>query len=132
MRNTHPITGKAALREARRMEAARLFGRGELSQSQIARQLKVSRQAVSVWHTLWQRRGAKALAARGPLGRPFRLNPAQIKALKRQLIAGSASAGFAGELWTIERVRALIQRKFGVRYGRSGTWNLLGLLGFSS
>jgi len=132
MRNKTPITGKAALRETRRLHAARLFERGELTQSQIARQLKVSRQSVSLWHASWKRGGAKALAARGPLGRPFRLTARQLETLKQALLAGAEAAGFSGELWTIERVRALIQRRFGVRYGHSGAWKLLGNLGFTS
>lgn len=132
MRNTILATGKSALRETRRLHAARLFERGELTQAQIARQLKVSRQSVSLWHASWKRGGAKALAARGPLGRPFRLTARQIETLKQALLAGAEAAGFSGELWTIERVRALIQRRFGVRYGHSGAWKLLGNLGFSS
>jgi len=132
MRNKTPVSGKAVLRETRRLHAARLFERGELTQAQIARQLKVSRQSVSLWHASWKHGGAKALAAHGPLGRPFRLNVRQIETLKQALLAGAEAAGFSGELWTIERVRALIQRRFGVRYGHSGAWKLLGNLGFTS
>jgi transposase len=34
-------------------------------------------------------------------------------------------------LWTIQRVRLLIERQFGVKYSKVHVWRLLGQLGFS-
>ena len=45
--------------EARRRRAAELFAAG-VRQAEVARQLEVSAQAVSVWHARWQQGGTEA------------------------------------------------------------------------
>ena len=40
--------------------------------------------------------------------------------------------GFGTELWTLKRVRALIERLYGVRFSEVHVWRLLGAMGFSS
>jgi len=59
-----------AQREERRMAAARLFRAGGLSAAEIARQLGVTRAAVSRRHAAWRQGGAARLAARPKTGRP--------------------------------------------------------------
>jgi hypothetical protein len=46
--------------EARRLRAAELFATG-VRQAEVARQLEVSAQAVSVWHRRWQAGGTEGL-----------------------------------------------------------------------
>jgi DNA invertase Pin-like site-specific DNA recombinase len=46
--------------QARRLRAGELFAVG-VRQAEIARQLGVSRQAVSLWHAAWQTGGTQAL-----------------------------------------------------------------------
>jgi transposase-like protein len=50
--------------QTRRLHAAELFAIG-MRQAEVARQLGVSRQAVSGWHARWQTGGADALRAEG-------------------------------------------------------------------
>ena len=50
--------------QARRLCAAELFASG-VRQAEVARQLEVSAQAVSVWHARWQAGGIAALRGRG-------------------------------------------------------------------
>jgi len=117
--------------EARRIAGARLL-KGKMPQAEVARELGVSRQAVSVWaRQLAEVRGAVGKLKARPLGRPKRLDAAQCDALSRALLAGALQAGFATELWTVKRVRAVIQREFGVQYSHTGCWELLRSLGFS-
>jgi transposase len=59
-------------------------------------------------------------------------------ATKRHLVAnegrrikGALHAGFPTELWTIKRVRLVIEREFGVTYRSTGYWLPLHRLGFS-
>ncbi len=86
--------------EARRIAGARLLKR-KVPQAEVARELGVSRQAVSVW----ARQRAEANGAVGklkakPLGRPKRLDAQQRQALSRMWVAGALQAGFTTALWT--------------------------------
>jgi transposase len=60
--------------EARRLRAGELFAAG-VRQADVARQLGVSAQAVSVWHTRWQA-GGEGLQSRRPSGPAPRLSDA--------------------------------------------------------
>jgi transposase len=53
--------------QARRLRAAELFAAG-VRQAEIAHQLGISRQAVSLWHARWRAGGTDALRSRGPTG----------------------------------------------------------------
>jgi transposase len=83
--------------EARRLRAAELFAAG-VRQAEVARQLEVSPQAVSVWHARWQTGGANALRSRGPSGPAPRLSDAQLATVEQALLEGATANGFVGEL----------------------------------
>lgn len=117
--------------EARRIEGARLLKR-KVAQAEVARRLGVSRQAVSVWaRQLEEVNGAVGKLKARTLGRPKRLDATQCTTLSSTLMKGALQAGFATELWTVKRVRALVAREFGVEYSNTGCWELLRNLGFS-
>ena len=50
----------------------------------------------------------------------------------RALLQGAMAHDFGTELWTLKRVRALIERLYGVRFSEVHVWRLLGAMGFSS
>jgi len=110
--------------EARRLRAAELFAVG-VRQAEVARQLEVSAQAVSVWHTRWEQGGTEALRSRGPSGPPPRLSDTQLGTVEQALLEGATANGFVGELWTLERIAAVIQRLTGVRHHPAWMWALL-------
>jgi transposase len=112
--------------KARRLEARRLLDAG-LAQAEVARRLRTTRQSVS----RWARQPRKALAQVRRQGRKARLDEPARAQLKAALLAGPPAAGFAGELWTVPRVRQLIARRFGHRFSTVHVWRLLGQLGFS-
>ena len=117
--------------EARRLEGARLLKR-KVPQAEVARRLGVTRQTVSDWaQQLAQANGAVGKLRARPLGRPKRLDAGQCQALCRMLVQGALAARFPTDLWTIKRVRALIEAEFGVRYSSTGGWELLRSLGFT-
>jgi transposase len=117
--------------EARRIAGARMLKR-KMAQADVARELGVSRQAVSLWaRQLAEVNGALGKLKAKPLGRPKRLDAQQCESLSRMLVAGALQAGFPTELWTVKRVRALVAREFSVEYTNSGGWELLRSLGFS-
>jgi transposase len=49
-------------------------------------------------------------------GRPPRLTPRQWRELLDVLAEGAMRSGFETERWTLPRVRAVIERRFGVTY----------------
>ena len=116
--------------EQRRKRAARLFARG-VPQAEVARQLEVSRQSVSRWHADWQTGGTTALKAAGRAGRLPRLSAAQLGQLDQALRQGPRAHGFATDLWTLERVAAVIQAQTGVAYHPGHVWKLLRRMGWS-
>ena len=115
--------------ELRRRKGMRMLARG-VSQAEVARTLKVSRQTTSTW--------AKKLAEdpqawrRKPLGRPGGLDAAQKKQLGKALLVGAVANDFPTELWTLARVAKVIERQFGLTYSTVNVWRILREMGFSS
>ncbi len=115
--------------ELRRRKGMRMLARG-VRQAEVARELEVSRQTASNWE---RERLADAQAwRRRPLGRPAALDAQRKRQLAERLQRGAVACGFATELWTLQRVSALIERDFGVRFSIANVWLLLTSLGFSS
>jgi transposase len=110
--------------QARRLRAAELFVVG-VHQAEVARQLEVSAQAVSVWHRRWQTGGTEALRSRGPSGPAPRLSDAQLATVEQALLAGATANGFTGELWTLDRIALVIERLTGVQHHPAWVWALL-------
>jgi transposase len=102
--------------EERRLAAAVLLRRGQLSQAEIARQLGVSRASVCRWAATLAREGPHGLEARPIPGQLPRLDEKAWIRLGRLLDRGAVAAGFATERWTLARIAALIEREFGVHY----------------
>lgn len=81
--------------EARRLRAAELFTVG-VRQVEVARQLEVSAQAVSVWHTRWKQGGTEVLHRRGPSGPAPKLSDTQLAQVEQALLEGATANGFVG------------------------------------
>jgi transposase len=110
--------------QARRLRAAELFAAG-VHQAEVARQLGVSAQAVSVWHGRWEAGGPEALRSERPGGPSPRLSDAQLATVEQALLDGAPANGFVGELWTLDRVALVIERLTGVRHHPAWVWALL-------
>jgi transposase len=110
--------------EGRRLRAAELFAAG-VTQAEVARQLEVSAQAVSVWHARWKEGGTDGLRSRGPSGPAPRVSDAQLALVEQALLDGAAANGFTGELWTLERIALVIERLTGVQHHPAWVWALL-------
>jgi transposase len=52
--------------------------------------------------------------------------------LERILLQNPTAHGSGTELWTLERVGVLIERQYGVKFGQTQIWRILGGLGFSA
>jgi transposase len=110
--------------QARRLRAAELFAAG-VHQAEVARQLGVSAQAVSVWHARFKAGGPEALHSRGPSGPTPRLSDAQLATIEQTLLDGATADGFTGALWTLERIATVIVRLTGVQHHPAWVWALL-------
>jgi transposase len=113
-----------AARQVRRERAAELFTQGR-SQAEVARQLDVSRQSASRWHTRWQADGTTALRTRGPTGRRPKVADDQLEAIQQALLEGALAHGFATDVWTLDRIAVLIQGLTGVALSNPSVWRLL-------
>ena len=116
--------------ERRRRRGARLLEVG-VKQAEVARRMGVTRTSVSRWEKLRQEGGEEALKRPKRFGRPRRLSDVQCEELIEQLKAGALAAGFATELWTLPRMRTLIEQRFSVELTEPSVWRLLRSLGWS-
>ena len=115
----------------KRVRAGRLLLAGK-GCAQAALAVGVARQTVYTWRALLDEGGIEALRAVGGRGRPAQLDAGQLEALRRSLLESPTEHGFGTELWTLKRVRMLIERRFGVSYSEVHVWRILGALGFSN
>jgi transposase len=118
------------LLERRRLRGARLLAAGE-SQAEVARRVGVSRQTVMRWDRAREQGGLEALRRSAQFGRPERLSVEQRAELVQILKASALAAGFGIELWTVPRIRQLIEERLGVSMVSTSVWRLLGRLGWS-
>ncbi len=110
--------------QARRLRAAELFAAG-VRQAEVARQLGVSRQSVHLWHQRWRAAGPDALRSQGPTGPAPRLSDSQLRQVEQALLEGAGANGFAGELWTLDRIATVIERLTEVHHHPAWVWALL-------
>jgi len=116
--------------ETRRMTAAKLFNQGRL-QADVARQLLVTRQTASRWYAAWRREGPPGLRGAGRAGRKPRLDASARARVGAALVQGATAWGFSTELWTLDRVAAVIWKICGVRHSQPQVWRILGQMGWS-
>jgi transposase len=100
--------------ERRRRRAVQLLDEGERP-TVVARFLGVNRSSVYRWRQI-ARADPQALAAQAHPHRPPQLTDEQLQKLEALLIQGPQAHGWPNALWTTERVGALIQRHFRLRF----------------
>jgi transposase len=111
--------------EERRLCGGELLREGRLTKAEIARELGVSRAAVSQWTDKIKAEGKAGLKMSLARGQAPKLSDAEQKALKRILSRGAQAAGFPTERWTLARIRKVIEQRFGVRYHLSSVGRLM-------
>jgi transposase len=114
----------------RRLRAGRMLLAGK-TPAQAAHAVGVARQTAYTWKAVLDEGGIDALRAMPARGRPPRLDEQQLQALSRMLLDKPTDHGFGAELWTLKRIGALIERQFGVKFGQTQIWRILGGLGLS-
>ena len=114
----------------KRVRAGRLMLAGK-TPVEAAKVVGVARQTAYTWKARLDEGGIDALRSM-VTGRPAQLDAGQLAALRGALLQGAMAHAFGTELWTLKRVRALIERLYGVRFSEVHVWRLLGAMGFSS
>jgi transposase len=115
----------------RRVRAGRMLQTGK-KPAEVAAAVGVARQTVYTWKRILEEGGLDALRQIDRGGRPASLDEEQFEQIRRALLESPTAHGFGTELWTIKRVRLLIERLHGVRFSEVHVWRILGRLGFSS
>jgi transposase len=107
------------------MRAAKLLSRG-ITQAEVARQVKVSRESVRRWSNQIRQHGsAQGLAGAGRAGRKPRLGAEQLQQLEAILRNGPEKCGFPNGLWTLDRIAQVIREQFQVDYHAGHVWWIL-------
>jgi transposase len=114
----------------RRVKGAKLLQSG-IHPAEVARRVGVSRQSVMRWERRLDAGGMKHIATVGQRGRRRQLSEAQLEELAKLLKAGAIAAGYSNELWTLPRIGALVEARFGVKFTDSGVWRNLRHMGWS-
>ncbi len=115
----------------RRCRAVALLQQG-LSLRAVARRVQASVSSVSRWRQAWTQGGEAALAPKPVPGCPRKLADAPCAQLLHLLSKGARAYGFPNEIWTLQRIAAVMQVEFRVRDHPSHVWKLLRRLGWSS
>lgn len=115
----------------RRVRAARMLQAGKRP-AEVAAAVGVARQTVYTWKRILDEQGIDALRQIDRGGRPGSLDAQQFEQIRRALLEGPTAHGFGTELWTLKRIRVLIERLHGKRFSEVHVWRILARLGFSS
>jgi transposase len=115
----------------RRVRAGRLLLKGK-KPAEVAAMVGAPRQTVYRWLGVLQEEGIDGLREMSKGGCPSLMSDEQIEALREALLAGPMAAGYDTDLWTLRRVRLLIEKRFGIKYSDVHVWRILGAMGFSS
>jgi transposase len=108
--------GSVELLTYRRVVAVRRVVDEKEPIGEVAQEVGVHRNTLSLWLKLFREGGEAALIVRTPPGRPAELNPKQVQDIVKQVLKGPKACGFATDLWTLPRLSQLIERRHGVRY----------------
>ena len=114
----------------KRLRAGRMLLAGKRP-AEVAEEVGVARQTVYTWKGLLDEGGIDALRAVPSRGRPAKLDASQLEGIRHAVLQSPTEHGFGTELWTLKRVGVVIERLYGVRFGTTQLWRILGAMGFS-
>lgn len=115
----------------RRVRAGRLLLKDK-PPAEVAKLVGAPRQTVYRWLAVLREQGIDGLRDMSKGGRPSLMTAEQVAELRELLLAGPIASGYGTDLWTLKRVRLLIEKRFGIQYSDVNVWRILGAMGFSS
>ena len=123
--------GSKQERETRRFRAVALLTEG-CGVCKVSELLGVTSGAVSQWKAAYAARGEAGLLSKKHPGAKPKLPPEKRQKLPSLLLEGPRAHGFQTDLWTLERVADVIEKKFDVAYHPAHVWRILDGLGWSA
>src|SRR3989338_479422 len=117
-------------KETRRLKAGKLFDKGR-TKADAARKFKVTASAVNRWYAAWEKGGLAALKSRGNSGFPSSLTPEKRKAFKKAVMKGPKAFGFETDLWTLQRLAAVMKKVCKLKFSEVWVWHIVRDLGFT-
>jgi transposase len=112
----------------RRMTAGQMLLDGA-SVEAVAEQLHLSTQTVKRYQAIVSAGGLEALQKMGVGGRSSVLDQEALEWIASALKGPARAHGFESDAWTNARLRALIERRYGVRFSRVYIWQIATNLG---
>lgn len=131
MKTHHRSSESRETKEKRRFKAAKLFKKG-IPQAEVARRLGVTPAAVHGWYHTWETQGTKGLRSKGHPGFSSQFTDSDRKKMKRAILQGAKKFGYETDLWTLERIGAVMKRVTGKSFGHTWIWSIVLSLGFTS
>ena len=129
-KNILKASRKGDLRLKRRLQSVILCADGYTS-GEIAYELGVSQQMVSLWLKTYSESGIEGLYSKPRSGRPKKLSDAQSLQLCDIIDSGPVAYGLPTGVWTSPLIRDVILEEFGIRYHAAHVRKLLNKFGFS-
>lgn len=86
---------------------------------EIAQMLAISKPTVYGWYDRWRSGGVEALANKPKSGRPPKADDAYTVALQEVIEKEPAELGYDFAIWTIDRLRAHLEKKTGISLSES-------------
>lgn len=123
--------GKKGELETRRRQAVALRKTG-LSTRAVAKVIGCAPASVTRWEQEFDQGGPAGLNPKPQGGSRSKLSDQRREELSKILVKGAREAGFPTELWTLSRVKLVIEREFDVTYHIGHLWRVLRDLGFSA
>lgn len=116
--------------EFKRSQAVKLHLKGK-KPAEIAEAVDAGESSVYRWIAEYRKSGWNGLKTGIYTGRNPKLKPVQVKRLIEALENGPRLYGFEGDRWTLDRIKLLIKKLFGVDLHKTNVWELLKKQGWS-
>ncbi|MDR3573273.1 MAG: IS630 family transposase [Anaerolineaceae bacterium] len=98
--------------------------------AEVAKMQAVSIPTVYSWIDRWQEGGVEKLANQPKSGRPLKADDEYSKALLEVIEKEPSELGYDFTIWTIDRLRAHLEKKTGINLSESRFWALLKRKGY--
>ena len=108
-----------------------MFAAGK-TRAEVSRETGVSWRSVHEWYKDWQKAGAEGLKATDKPGPKPKFSDEEAAAVAVELKKGALAHGYATELWTLPRVKRLVEGMHGRKLSISETFRLLRRIGWST
>ena len=102
------------------------------TRAEVSRETGVSWRSVHEWYKDWQKAGVEGLKATDKPGPKPKFSDEEAEAVAVELKKGAMAHGYATQLWSLPRVKRLVEGMYGRKLSISETFRLLRRIGWST